>query len=185
MTAQRRRYRLLGLAGGSGPAARERPPGTSRRRSSLDLDLCDPGGGLVLEAPPPGRGLVKVAIHRPCWVWRGVDLGGVRRIEIGAVQLPFTYRMGSRSPIVHLPRPRTATGEIELRLDRPGGFLLGSLPLRGFTASRARNVFDAAVDGVAGVHDLYLVVTGADIDSRIPARPPLTIVDWVDLRYRL
>jgi len=187
MGAQRGRYRLIGLDGDDRqPAAAVPVADNVQRRSSVDLDFCDPNTtGLFVEAPPGGPAaspLVKVAMRRPCWVFRGVGLAAVKRLELSAVHLTYNERLGSRAPILDLPQPRTPAGEIDVHLDRADGPLIASLPLEGWPAAVARHRFSTRVNAGQGVHDLFFVLTGPDIDTRQPHRPPLTVVDEVELR---
>ena len=187
MDTQRGRYRLLGLdAEGPGAVPAGRSVGDMQTRSSSDLDFCDPDTtGLLVEAPVDGdrpSRLVKVAMRRPCWVYRGVDLTAAKHLDVNAVRIVYNERLGSKSPILHLPAPRTPAGEIEVRLDRANGPLVASLPLGEWSTAAARHRFSTRIDGTGGTHDLFFVLTGHDVDTRQLTRPPLTAIDQITIR---
>lgn len=182
MAAQQARYRQLGM-GPTGPLAPAASERSATRRTSLELDFCDTNAtGLVVEGPSSEAQRLRVVNHNPCWIWRGAALSSVKSLALQAAKLPFSYRLGHRAPVVHLPSPTTPEGEIELRLDAPDGPLLASLPLGDFADDAEIHRFDTQVSA-QGVHDIFVVVTGKPIDNRIPfsQRPDLIAVDWIEL----
>ncbi|MDH7637774.1 family 20 glycosylhydrolase [Sphingomonas oryzagri] len=184
LIVQRTRYRLMGLDAGGPPAPPQ--PATGGRVSSVALDFCVPDTTGLILSPPPGGAIapprVKVAMRQPCWVERGVDLGTAKALDLSLVHLPYNERLGAQSPILELPKPRTPEGEIEVHADAIDGPLVASLPLAGFPAEAARHTLTTQLHGGSGRHDLYFVLTGASIDTRILQRPPLTVLEWVQTR---
>lgn len=186
MAVQKSRYRLLGLkaSDAAGDGSTVDPPDPARK-SSLALSFCDPNTtGFVQETPAGAAGdfaRVMTTYSYSCWLDKGVDLSNARRIEISLVHLPFNQRLGSAHPVAKFAPPRTPQGEIEVRLDRLDGPVLVSLPLAGFADDKARTVLSGEFTSPGGVHDLYFVTTGEDIDSRNTMRRPLPAINWVSL----
>jgi hexosaminidase len=184
LAVQRTRYPLVGLI--DGEVAQGHTNSDARHRVSLDLDFCAPDTtGLVVEAPRvAGQAegasdvgpTVKFANRQLCWAWRGAALDGVGHIDLSLVHLAFAERLGSKAPILHVAHGPMA---IEVHLDRVDGPLAGTLPLTDFGDRMSGQV---AIAATSGTHDLYFVLTGPDIDSRSPVRPPLTVIDTVTLR---
>lgn len=193
MSAQTRRYAALGLSP-IGPLTPGSDPVAPNRRTSLQLDFCEPDAtGLVVERPSADKdtgadvreagqpSLLKMMPRSACWVWHGADLTQARHVTLQVAHLPFTYRLGSADPIARFATPHTRDGEVELHLDRADGPLIASLPLAGFAKDADLHRLTATIPAQASGHDLYVVVTGQPIDSRLPLdqRRPYVALDWI------
>jgi len=176
MVTQRARYGMLGLTvGGPSTPVTAAAPLAATRRTSLQLDFCDPQAtGLVLEGPEGDAERLRAYNRQPCWIWRAADLSSARMITVTAAALPFNYRLGSKAPVATRPEPSTPGGEIVVRRDAIDGPIVASFPLRDLRFGTER-AFRDPLERIGGVHDLYLTVTGQPIDSRMPLdrRAPL------------
>jgi hexosaminidase len=87
--------------------------------------------------------------------------------------LPFNFALGD-DPLPVLRKPRTADGELEVRLDRCDGPLLASLPLRPAVSNTAITRLKANLPPTAGMHDLCFTFARLSLD-------PLWALDAVQL----
>ncbi len=171
---QLQRYSTLGIN-----AAREvkNEPG-ARRRLSHDLEQCSDGYLLSLEddAPLEGeRGVFLVNISNPCWVWRGAKLDGVKSLRISVGQVPFNFQIGEDAQKIPLPKPRTAFGELEVRVGGCGSQNVESVSLEPAVARDTATMLPPiALSPRTGVYDLCFRFTRAQLD-------PIWVIDMVEL----
>jgi hexosaminidase len=172
------RYRALGI-----PHAEEPLPGAGHavpgRRMSQDLKTCTQKLVLSLEddAPLQGRRAVfLVDILNPCWIYPSADLSRSAAFQAAVGQVPFNFRLGSEAQPLTLHPPRTADGELEVRVDGCAGEPVARLPLAPALARDAVSTLPAVpLPQLPGRHDLCLSFTQRTSD-------PLWVLDWVQVR---
>ena len=169
------RYRSLGVGFARAPDPVADQPG---RRTSHELESCTAQILLSLEddAPVHGdRAVFLVDIMNPCWIWRGADLSDVAAIAASVGQVPFNFQIGDDVKKIALRRPRTAAGELEVRIDGCAGEKIATLPLAPAVKNYAVTELPAAtIAGRTGPHDLCFQFTQASVD-------PLWVLDAVQL----
>jgi hexosaminidase len=151
------------------------------RRTSHQLELCSSGVGLLLE---PGGAAVTdaplaVDIMNPCWIYRGVDLGGGPRFTAAVAPLPFNYELGADAAKVRVGDARTRDGELEIRIDgcdAPAGSLPPiSLPLAPAAMHPGVTILPAQrLPILSGRHDICLRFARPRLD-------PLWALDWAEI----
>jgi hexosaminidase len=168
------RYATLGIG-----YARETPvvPGP-RRRVSHDLEQCGDGYLLSLEddAPVDGeRAVFLVNITNPCWIWRGADLSQVTAIRATVGQIPFNFQIGADAAKIPLHKPKTSTGELEVRLDDCNGPLFESASLAPALSNHGLTPLPPIVlNKQPGRHDLCFRFTRAKVN-------PLWVIGSIEL----
>jgi hexosaminidase len=174
VAAQRVRLDAIGM-----PYARSTfeppPPRNDGLVYSQQLDLCSDDIALSLEddAPLAGpRAKFLVDIQNPCWIARGVDLARNRTLTAAVGQVPFNFQIGEDVRKISFPRPTTAEGELQVRLDGCEGPLAASLPLESAAGDDAVTVLPRATLAGEGVHDLCLRFAQRSLD-------PLWVIDWL------
>jgi len=138
------------------------------RRLSHDLEQCGGGYLLSLEDDAPldaERAVFLVNISNPCWIWRGADLTGSKRLRAVVGQIPFNFQIGADAAKIPLFKPETPAGELELRLDNCEGPPLD----KSYLAHAATNfglteLVPLDLKGKTGKHDLCLRFTRSKID---------------------
>ncbi len=178
LPADIRRDEALGL----NPAlsALERPvTPAADRRDNHDLAICTDKLTLNLEDDGPvnsdHRAVILTDILNPCWLWKGADLSGVTAIAADVANLPFNYQLGGDDRKVTLLPPKTADGELDVRLDGCDGPLLAELLLAPATKSTALTTLRHAIATTAGKHDLCFTFTRAEVE-------PMWALDAVQLQ---
>lgn len=137
------------------------------RRKSQELSTCDDKLVLNLEDddPPNGeRAVFLIDIMSPCWIFPQAALTGVSTIEARVGQVPFNFQIGDEVDEIELPSPRTAEGELEVRLGSCDGDLLASLPLARAAANPGVTMLQGPLAPRSGSHDLCLRFTGDHIE---------------------
>jgi hexosaminidase len=168
------RYATLGIS-----FARETPvvPGP-RRRVSHDLEQCGDGYLLSLEddAPVDGeRAVFLVNISNPCWIWRGADLSQVTAIRATVGQIPFNFQIGEDAAKIPLHKPKTSSGELEIRLDDCNGPLFESASLAPALTNYGLTALPPILlNKQEGQHDLCFRFTRAKVD-------PLWVIGGIEL----
>jgi hexosaminidase len=171
------RLRAMGL-----PAAASAPdgghtPSDPRRRDSRELAPCSDKIVLALEDDAPIRGdraVFLTDIVESCWTWKDAELTGMGGIKVRVGQLPFNFQIGEDVKTVVLPKPRTAEGELEIRV---GGCKAGPvvvLPLAQAAKNPAVTELRAALPATSGAKDLCFTFTR-------PALEPIWAVASVEL----
>jgi hexosaminidase len=148
-----------------------------RRKTSQQLKSCAAGLGLNLEDDGPlvgDRAVFLVDIMNPCWIYPQADLTGVSRLSASVGQVPFNFQIGADKAKIVLHPPRTADGELEVRLDSCTGEVIASLPLDPATASTGVTTLTADLTPRTGRHDLCFTFTSKRID-------PMSVLNWVQL----
>jgi hexosaminidase len=175
---QMNRYQQLGIH-----AHTDQPPAvpsdaTRLRRSSHQLQSCTNKILLSLEDDAPlsgNRAVFLVDIMNPCWIYQGADLSHVTGVAAAVGQLPFEFQVGADVYVPQFSRPRTPSGELEIRLDSCDGELLAGLSLEPALANDAVTELPAAkIAPREGKHDLCLKFTQWTPD-------PFWVIDWVQL----
>jgi hexosaminidase len=148
------------------------------RRNSDQLKSCSNKIPLRLEddAPRDGtRAVFNVDILDPCWIYVRADLTRVTAISASVGQLPFNFQVGEDAKKIPLYPPRTAAGELEIRLDSCEGDRIGALSLSPAVSRNGVTALPAAkISPRAGTHDLCLRFTRRGID-------PIWAIDSVQL----
>lgn len=178
LAAEFERYRTLGIRYSDDVFAPPRSVGTYERHFSQDLKTCSARLVLNLEddAPLAGpRAVFLVDIMDPCWILPAADLARAASITAAVGQVPFNFQIGKDRDAIHFDPPRTAAGELEVRLDRCDGAPLALLPLAPAVDNEAVTVLPAAaLPPQSGVHALCFRFTQRTLD-------PLWTIDWVQL----
>ncbi len=169
------RYQTLGVGFARAPAPVAPRPGY---RTSHELAPCSENILLSLEddAPLQGdRAVFLVDVMNPCWLYRDVDLSQIGAIAAAVGQVPFNFQIGDEIKKIPLRKPRSAAGELEVRIDGCEGETIATFPLAAAAQSYA--VTQLAPTGIGkrtGTHDLCFTFTQAAID-------PLWVLDFVQL----
>jgi hexosaminidase len=175
MPAQLARYDSLGIRYAK---QTEWPAPEANKRTSHQLQTC--GGGYLLsledDAPIEGkRAVFYVNISNPCWVWKGVDLSKPVSVKATVGQIPFNFQIGKDAAGIPLPKPRTADGELEVRVGGCEGAPALSIPLATAVANFALTTLPATELGAqGGSKDLCFSFTRARLD-------PMWVVDQIEL----
>jgi hexosaminidase len=145
---------------------------------SQDLETCTAKDVLNLEddAPLHGpRAVFLIDIQNPCWMLPATDLTSAKRLTAAVGQVPFNFQIGRDIEDIRLRPPRTATGELEVRLDGCEGAPLLALPLAPAAGNDAVTVLPpVSLPPVSGKHALCFAFTQRTLD-------PLWAIDWVQL----
>jgi hexosaminidase len=169
------RYESLGVGFARAPEPVAQKPG---HRTSYELESCSRNILLSLEddAPLQGdRAVFLVDIMNPCWIYRGAELADVGAIAASVGQVPFNFQIGDDVKKIPLRKPRTAAGELEVRLDGCEGEAIATLPLAPAAKNYAVTELPAAtIARRTGAHDLCFMFTQATVD-------PLWVLDAVQL----
>jgi hexosaminidase len=111
----------------------------------------------------------------PCWMLPATDLDHGATLTAAVGQVPFNFQLGKDIEEIHFNAPRTAAGELEVRLDRCDGAPAAVLPLAPAVGNDAVTVLPAAsLPPVSGAHTLCLRFTQRTLES-------LWAIDWVQL----
>jgi hexosaminidase len=172
------RYRALGVAFSADVFAPPRKLGPWDRYMSQDLRTCTDRLVLNLEDDAPlsgARAVFLIDIENPCWMLPPVALGGAKRLTAAVGQVPFNFQIGTELATISLRPARSASGELEVRLDGCEGAPLAVLPLAPAAANDAVTVLPAAeLPPLSGTHALCFSFTQRTLD-------PLWAIDWVQL----
>ena len=148
-----------------------------RRRSSQQLTLCSDKVGLNLEGQWPidgPRPVFMIDIMNPCWIDPGVDLTGVRSLQVSVGRVPFNFQLGKDLAKIPLRPPATPEGELEVRLDGCDGAPIAVLPLAPAAGRPGETTLSGALPALTGAHDLCFTFTAKRLD-------PMWVIDWVQL----
>lgn len=180
LPAQLRRYEKLGIHYAVAKAGDAAVP-SALRRTSHQLNMCSDKLVLSLEddAPLQGdRAVFLVDIMNPCWLYKGVDLSQVTGIAASVGQVPFNFQIGNDVKTIPLPKPQTAAGELEVRIDSCEGEKLAVMPLAPAVSNYAvTQLPPATIAPRNGTHDLCFMFTRASVD-------PTWVIDSVELIER-
>jgi hexosaminidase len=148
-----------------------------RHRSSQELTLCSDKVGLNLEGQWPVDGprpVFMVDIMNPCWIDQGVDLTGIRTLQVSVGRVPFNFQLGKDLAKIPLRPPATPQGELEVRLDGCEGAPIAVLPLALAAGRTGQTTLTGALPPLTGEHDLCFMFTAKRLD-------PMWVIDWVQL----
>jgi hexosaminidase len=172
LPAQMHRYEMVGIE----PHAASSQPHTGL--TSQELKSCTDKVVLSLEddAPLNGtRAVFRVDIMNPCWIYPAADLSTGKSLLAAVGQVPFNFQLGADIHGIGLNPPRTASGELEVRVDGCLGEPVATLSLQPALANNAVTVLPAAKIGRReGRHDLCLKFTQRSLD-------PMWVIDRVRL----
>src|SRR5437763_11452277 len=178
LPAEFRRLKSLGVHYSDDVFAPPRSVGPHDRHMSQDLKTCT--GKLVLsledDAPIEGaRAVFLIDIMNPCWMLPAVELSPTSRLTVAVGQVPFNFQIGKDIEAIKLDAPRTAAGELEVRLDSCDGDPVALLPLALAADNDAvTELPPVSVPGARGAHDLCFRFTQRTLD-------PMWAIDWVQL----
>jgi hexosaminidase len=133
-----------------------------RRRDDRELTPCSSKLVLALEddAPASGpRASFRTSVLEPCWIYEAAPLDDVSRIDVDVGQVPFNFQLNNGHVIAPLGTPRTAAGELEIRIDGCRGEVIASVSLDQ-VKSPAVTQLSAPISARKGAHDLCLTFTG-------------------------
>lgn len=172
------RLRDLGVHYSDDVFAAPRTVAPYERHMSQDLKTCTDKVVLDLEddAPITGpRAVFLIDIENPCWIFSAAQLSPTSTLTVAVGQVPFNFQIGKDIEAIKLNAPRSAAGELEVRLDRCEGEPVAVLPLAGAADNDAVTVLPAArLTAAQGQHDLCLRFTQRTLD-------PMWAVDWMQL----
>jgi len=147
-------------------AWRTDPPPNPLRRESRELATCANGLTLALEDDAPVRGeraIFLTDIMNPCWSWPAADLTGVTALKVAVGAVPFNFQIGADVKKIPLQTPKSAVGDLEVRLDGCKGEPIAILPLDAAAKNPELTTLTVPVSA-AGVHDLCLSFARASVD---------------------
>lgn len=180
LPAQLRRYEKLGIHYAVAKASDAAVP-SALRRTSHQLNMCTDKLVLSLEDDAPRQGdraVFLVDIMNPCWLYKGADLSQVSGIAAAVGQVPFNFQIGNDVKTIPLPKPQTAAGELEVRIDSCEGEKLAVMPLAPAVLNYAvTQLPPTAITPRDGTHDLCFMFTRASVD-------PTWVIDSVELIER-
>jgi hexosaminidase len=133
-----------------------------RTRTATEMDLCTSAVPLRLEDDGPTDGVRRVHwgdIFHPCWIWKRAPLDGIASLSAEVGQVPFNFSIGADLAKVVFDKPRTPTGELEVRLDRCDGPVVASIPLGAATRNPGVSTITGSLPPQQGRHDLCMTFT--------------------------
>jgi hexosaminidase len=133
-----------------------------RTRTASEMDLCTSAVSLRLEDDGPTDGVRRVHwgdIFHPCWIWKRAPLDGIASLSAEVGQVPFNFSIGADLAKVVFDKPRTPTGELEVRLDRCDGPVVASIPLGAAIRNSGVSTIRAPLPPQQGRHDLCMTFT--------------------------
>ena len=178
LAAEFNRYRALGVSFSEDVFAPPRVVGSYERHMSQDLASCTNKLVLNLEDDAPVRGpraVFLIDIMNPCWILPATDLSGPLTLTAAVGQVPFNFQIGKDVESIHLDTPRSAAGELVVRVDACDGAPAAVLPLAPAEDSDAVTVLPAVtLPPRAGSHQLCLKFAQHGLD-------PMWALDWVQV----
>jgi hexosaminidase len=131
------------------------------------------------DAPLQGsRATFWVDIMDPCWIYSAADLSNVSAIKASVGQVPFNFQIGKAVNEIPLPQPKTASGELQVHLDKCDGPVIAELPLAPAVSNPQITALPAAaMKPAAGNHDVCFIFTRKAVD-------PTWVIDSVELVTR-
>lgn len=181
LPAQLHRYDTLGIHYAPTDMTLNAVAAGSQRRNSHQLSMCSDKLVLSLtdDAPLQGeRAVFLVDIMNPCWIYKDADLSKAAAIAVAVGQVPFNFQIGNDVNAIPLPKPKTAAGELEIRIGSCEGEKLAVLPLAPAASNLAvTQLPPVAMEPHEGEHDLCFMFTRASVD-------PTWVIDSVELLGR-
>ena len=148
-----------------------------RTLGAEEMELCSPGFGLRLEDDGATDGVRRPLggnIIHPCWIWKRAPLDGIVAISARVGQVPFNFSIGADLAKVVFDKPRTPTGELEVRLDSCTGPVVASIPLGAAVRNSGISTITGSLPPQQGRHDLCMTFTQTGPD-------PLWMLDRLTL----
>lgn len=142
-------------------------PADPKRRDNRELKTCTDHLTLALEDDAPVRGeraVFLTDIMNPCWVWPAAPLQGVAALRVEVGQLPFNFQIGEDVKKIPLSRPRTADGELEVRVGGCDAAPAAVVPLAVAARNPAVTALDVRLPASPGSTDLCFTFTRANVD---------------------
>jgi hexosaminidase len=136
------------------------------RRDSWSMEQCT--NDLPL-AQRSGTVVSFVNVMHPCWIYRGLDLGAARGLQISLGPLPFNFQLMHDIKKIPLDPKAPRGGALEIRADTCSGPLLATVKL---PKTRGFRTVSAALAPHAGVHDICLNFQRRKVG-------PVWAIDWV------
>ena len=133
-----------------------------RTVNAEQLQTCSNGLVLRLEDDEPAgdrRAVLPVDISNPCWIWKDVDLAGIRALRVEAADLPFNFQFGTDPLPGKLRKQATREGELEVSLDGCDGKRAGTARLAAALRDGGVAILDVPIDATTGRHDVCLRFT--------------------------
>ncbi len=149
----------------------------TRTRRAGEMELCSDSVALRLEDDGATNGERRVHwgnIMHPCWIWKRASLDGIAAISAEIGQVPFNFSIGADLAKVVFDKPRTSTGELQVRLDGCTGPVIASIPLGAAASSNGVSRIAGALLPQKGRHDLCMTFTQTGPD-------PLWMLDRLTL----
>lgn len=172
------RYRALGIPHSEDALAAARLLTPTQPRMSQDLKTCSDKLVLSLEDDAPlkgARAIFLIDIMDPCWIFPAADLEHGPQLTVAVGQVPFNFQLGAALGSIKMNPPRSAAGELEVRIDGCEGEPAAVLPLAPAAAHDAVTRLPAVrLPARAGTHPLCLKFTQAKLD-------PLWALDWAQV----
>ena len=185
-----RRLQRLGIPAADDAYALYRQPlptpgADNLRREDRELELCSDAIVLALEDDAPllgERESYLVDILDPCWIWRDAPLraagAGQFAVQAAVGQLPFNFEIGGALRNVVVEPPRSAHGELRVRLGDCAGPIVAELPLAPAVVDPAATILPAIAlelpGNAAERADLCFSFTRTGVE-------PIWVIDWVEL----
>lgn len=148
-----------------------------RTRTATEMDLCTSAVTLRLEDDGATDGVRRVHwgdIFHPCWIWKRAPLDGIASLSAEIGQVPYNFSIGADLAKVVFDKPRTPTGELEVRLDSCDGPVVASIPLGAATRNSGVSTITGPLPPQQGRHDLCMTFTQTGPD-------PLWMLDRLTL----
>lgn len=150
-----------------------------KSRHVSDMELCSNKLPLRLEDDGETDGVRHILwgdIMNNCWNWKQAPTAGVRRVVATVGSVPYNFSLGADMAHVKFAPPRTAAGELEIRLGSCEGALLASLSLAPAAGNAGLTVLEGAFTPTAGAtSDLCLRFTQKQAD-------PLWMIERLELK---
>lgn len=149
----------------------------ARTRRAGELTLCSSGVALRLEDDGATAGVRRVHwgdIMRPCWIWKQASLDGIASLSADVGQVPFNFSIGADLAKVVFDKPRTPSGELQVRIDGCTGPVIASIPLGAATRNSGVSTIAGALPPQKGRHDLCMTFSQSGPD-------PLWMLDRLTL----
>jgi hexosaminidase len=176
LSALEARYPSVGLVHAARPFA-GRPP--TLERKSQQMRLCTEDIALWLEDDAPLKGpraAFLIDVQNPCWIFPAAPLGRATALVARVGQVPFNFQIGEAVKKIRFPKPTTAQGELEVRLDSCEGEVIARMPLAPAAGNDGVTTLPpVAIARRAGRHDLCLRFAQPKLD-------PLWAIDSLRIR---
>ncbi|WP_421729265.1 family 20 glycosylhydrolase [Brevundimonas sp.] len=153
------------------------PPPDGERRYSRQLKMCTEGLGLSMIDDYPLKGerpAFVMDVMNPCWLYQSADLTRPVSFEVAVGQVPWNFQIGAARDNIRLPTPRTAEGELEVRIGGCEGEIALVLPLAAASADPGVTILTGELPAREGRHDLCLRFAQPGLD-------PMWGIDWITL----